>query len=174
MVRSIASSLSAAAAIMGTMTAGCADDEVPPPASTCASFESVTGSPSFAFDVMPVFQLSCNFSPCHDAMSSNPAEGLVLGPRSGEAASQPAIDAVHAGLVGVDATRADEKLVVAGSPEQSFLIGKLHYRDDPSFNRCGFDCEDCGTLMPQGNLEPMDAARIELIAAWIQSGALNN
>jgi hypothetical protein len=150
--------------------AGCSDDDEPP-ATSCASYDHVTGSPSFASDVIPVFQLSCNFSSCHQSGVPNPAQGLALGPASGQVADQATIDAVHASLVGVDAKLANEKLVVAGSPEESFLMAKLHYGDDATFAACGVDCTSCGALMPEGNPTPMDQERRDILAAWIKRGA---
>ena len=159
-------------ALLCVALVGCVEED--PPEVPCASYDHVSGDPSFAADVMPVFQLSCTFSSCHSSLSPNPAQGLALGPPSGQAVDEATLEAVHAGLVGVDATQANEKLVVAGSPEDSFLMAKLHYGDDATFAACGVSCTACGTLMPQGNLEPMDQARRDTIAAWIKSGAAND
>lgn len=161
--------LAASAALLS-----CADDDEPPPPSPCATFDDVSGTPSFSADVMPVFQLSCTFSSCHQSGTANPAQGLALGPAGGQPADATTIAAVHASIVGADATLANAKLVAPGAPEASFLVAKLHYGDDASFAACGIDCVDCGGLMPDGNVEPMDQARRDVIVAWIKSGALND
>ena len=161
------------AILLALTSVACSDDE-PPPTATCASYEGVSGSPSFAADVMPIFQLSCTFSSCHSSMSASPAEGLALGPPNATTPDQAAIDAVHAGIVNADSSQANEKLVVPGSPEESFLMAKLEYGDDATFAACGIDCTSCGELMPQGNSTPIDQARRDTIAAWIKNGAPND
>lgn len=77
---------------------------------------------------------------------------------------------LHGRLVG--ALAADENargrgkvLVVAGDPENSFLLQKLE----------GRHASDEGELMPDGTDEPVDVeCRIAQIRAWIAAGAAND
>jgi hypothetical protein len=165
----------AVASFLPLSLVGCQDEvDEPIDDSPCASFDHLTTTPTFAADVMPIFQQSCNFSSCHSSASPNPQAGLALGLPSGQGMSMGVIGAVHAGIVGVDASQANATLVVPGSPAQSFFVAKLHYQEEAMFRTCGFDCTDCGTIMPVGTAAGLDSARRDTIAAWVQRGALND
>ena len=131
--------------------------------------------PSFKDDVMPIFALSCALSTsCHQ--SPNGKENLSLGPsQSMGAPDQATLDAVHAGLVGAASVRSSLPLVDPGNPAGSWLLAKLEYEGDEygtcdASTQCG---DQCGDRMPQ-NGSKMERERIDVIAAWIASGAPNN
>jgi hypothetical protein len=154
---------------------GCSDDESNPTGGVaCADYAGVSGSPSFSADVMPIFQLSCALSTsCHQSPSGK--EGLSLGPPLTMMPDQATLDAVHAGLVGASSVRSALPLVAAGDPAGSWLMGKLEY-EGAEFQTCDANtqCGDtCGDRMPQGNPR-VEQARIDILAAWIASGAPNN
>lgn len=179
--------LSTALALVAALAAACSegtDDSTSTTATGgCVDYGDgslFTGPVSFANDVMPVFQVSCNFGACHSSEAINPQEGLALGPPCGGAfdgacprePTQSEIDAAHAAVVGVDAVRAAMPLVEPANPAQSFLMVKLEYSD---FDACpSLDCGSlgCGVRMPQG--ASLDAPRLAVVRTWIRDGAANN
>ena len=95
--------------------------------------------------VREVFAVSCAFSGCHSG--GEPAAGLSL---EGDFATR---------IVGVDSgQRPDFKLVDPGNPNKSYLLIKVR-GDDEIVSR----------QMPPGN--PLSAEQVEIIRAWIASGA---
>lgn len=150
---------------------GCSDDVEPTPAG-CVDYSAVSGSPSFATDVMPIFQVSCNFSSCHGSNAVSPQEDLSLGPPVTDTATQEQIDAVHAGIVGQASSESSLNLVTAGSPAASYLMVKVEYEDIAggcSTNGC---TTGCGTSMPPS--DPLQASAVTTLRQWIASGAPNN
>ncbi len=106
-----------------------------------------------------VFTPSCAFSSCHGGN----AGGLSL--EAGDS---------YAALVGVSATGIDaltnpdvdvsgEILVIAGDPDNSYLIKKL------TIGATGIK----GSPMPDGT-SGSDGDRVDLIASWIENGALDD
>jgi hypothetical protein len=123
--------------------AGCGGDD-----STVGPDESaVEGSRTEATlaEVSEVFAVSCAFSGCHSG--GEPAAGLSL---EGDFAGR---------IVGVDSgQRPDFKLVDPGNPDESYLLMKVRDAD-----------EIISQQMPPGN--PLPAEQVEIIRAWIASGA---
>ncbi|MEM1009154.1 MAG: hypothetical protein AAGJ35_09125 [Myxococcota bacterium] len=102
---------------------------------------------SFSKCVQPIFAKSCGGGFCHG--SSNSAFGLVL------------TENAHANSVGVDSKQnTEQKLVVAGDPDQSYLLTKMK------------GTASSGTVMPPAGAIP--AAEQALIETWIKEGAKNN
>jgi hypothetical protein len=103
---------------------------------------------SLELDVYPIF--SANGCPgCHRMMG--PAADLDLS----------SAGAAHGNLVGAGTTECGpgRARVVPGSPDTSYLINKL-----TGVDMCA------GLPMPRGR-DPLSAAQIELIRAWIAGGA---
>ena len=95
--------------------------------------------------VREVFAASCTFSGCHSG--GEPAADLSL---EGDFAAR---------IVGVDSgQRPDFKLVDPGNPNKSYLLIKVRGDD-----------EIISQQMPPGN--PLSAEQVEIIRAWIASGA---
>lgn len=127
--------LFAAACDTGGPSSGDTDDTDVVQAATFARVES------------EVIKPSCSFSICHGGGSSG---GLSL---TGDAAAD------HAALVGVAShDKPDETLVIAGDPDNSYLIKKLT-------GAAGIE----GDPMPSTGA--LDDAQIQLIRDWIADGA---
>ena len=95
--------------------------------------------------VSEVFAMSCTFSGCHSG--GEPAADLSL---EGDFAAR---------IVGVDSgQRPDFKLVDPGNPNKSYLLIKVRGDD-----------EIVSQQMPPG--APLSAEQVEIIRAWIASGA---
>ena len=95
--------------------------------------------------VSEVFAVSCTTSGCHSG--GDPAGDLSL---EGDFAAR---------IVGVDSgQRPDFKLVDPGNPDKSYLLIKVRGDD-----------EIISQQMPPGN--PLPAEQVEIIRAWIASGA---
>lgn len=101
-----------------------------------------------------VFDVSCTFSSCHSTASAQ--AGLVL------------VAPVHARLLAASTEVPGRALVVAGSPDASFLMDKLLGRDLPA-DPVG---QSSSTIMPPGSM--LEAERIEAVRAWIAAGALDD
>ena len=96
-------------------------------------------------EVSQVFAVSCAFSGCHSG--GEPAAGLSL---EGDFAGR---------IVGVASEqRSDLKLVDPGNPDKSYLLIKVRGDD-----------EIISQQMPPG--APLSAEQVEIIRAWIASGA---
>ena len=96
-------------------------------------------------EVSQVFAVSCAISGCHSG--EQPAAGLSL---EGDFATR---------IVGVDSgQRPDFKLVDPGNPNKSYLLIKVRGDD-----------EIISQQMPPG--APLSAEQVEIIRAWIASGA---
>lgn len=106
---------------------------------------STSGPPTLSDVQADVFDASCAFSTCHSAPG---ASGLVLD-----------AGASHAALVDVESADAPgETLVIPGDAANSYLTKKL--RGDAGIT---------GDAMPVG--APLDDARIQMVADWIDAGA---
>jgi len=162
--------LAACCALLVGLT-GCGDDEPTTPAG-CVDYSAVSGTPSFADDVMPIFQTTCNFSSCHGTNATSPQEGLLLGPPSTDTATQEQIDDVHAGIVGQAASQSSLSLVSTGDPAASYLMVKVDYADISGGCATNGCSSGCGTQMPPADaLANGDATTLR---QWIASGAPNN
>ena len=121
---------------------GCGGDD-----STVGPDDDVEGTLTEATlaQVNEVFAVSCAFSGCHSG--GEPAADLSL---EGDFAAR---------IVGVDSgQRPDFKLVDPGNPNKSYLLIKVRGDD-----------EIVSQQMPPG--APLTAAQVEIIRAWIASGA---
>ncbi|MBM4359106.1 MAG: hypothetical protein FJ096_13455 [Deltaproteobacteria bacterium] len=141
--------------------------------SGCLDYVDAKTGVSFKDDVIPIFQLSCNFSACHGSTSSSPQEGLALGLGNSDPMSDAEIKEVYDGLVGVDASRSSLPLVTKGDPGKSWLLAKVSYSSFASCDAVKNACsaKGCGSRMPQ---QPLEADAIATIAGWIKEGAENN
>ncbi len=141
--------------------------------SGCLDYADAKSDVSFKDDVIPIFQLSCNFNGCHNSSASSQQEGLALGLAHKEPMSADDIQAVYDGLVGVDAARSSLPLVTAGDPSQSWLLAKVSYSSFASCETIKNACspKGCGSRMPN---QPLEADAIATIAGWIKEGAANN
>ena len=121
---------------------GCGGDD-----STVGPDDDVEGTLTEATlaQVNEVFAVSCTFSGCHSG--GEPAADLSL---EGDFAAR---------IVGVDSgQRPDFKLVDPGNPNKSYLLIKVRGDD-----------EIISQQMPPG--APLSADQVEIIRAWIASGA---
>jgi len=112
------------------------------------SSDSGGGDPGFATDIYPIIASNC--SPCHTA---GPSGGLAMGSAS----------EAYSNLVGVDATGAPGKRVVASSSATSYLVNKLEGTQG--------SVGGSGDQMPKGR-NPLSSTQIGEIKAWIDDGAL--
>jgi hypothetical protein len=111
---------------------------------------SDTQAPSLTTQVQPIFTKSCTGAGCHSGVS--PAQGLDLS--SGKS---------YANLVNVASGECPAtKRVLPSTPTMSYLVWKLQ-----GTGPCFF-----GTRMPKG--QPLAAADINTISAWVAAGAPNN
>lgn len=131
--------------LLGLPLAACSDDD---------GGDGTGGdAPTLARVQAEVFDVGCNVSSCHGATGK--AGGLVL-----EAGAS------HAQLVGVTADNpkaASEGLVrvAPGDPDASFLVRKCL----PGL------AADYGEVMPSGNPDGLEPARLQLVRDWIEAGA---
>lgn len=108
---------------------------------------------SFASQIQPIFNASCQGTQCHDA--TQPASGLSL-----------TAGTSYSALVGVASTESPctaYKLVAPGQPDQSYLVFKLQ----------GSGACSSGSKMPKA-MPALPAAQLQLIRDWIANGAPNN
>jgi hypothetical protein len=121
---------------------------------SCGDEESAESGipPTFSAIQTQVFDVSCNFDACHSTRGRN--GGLVL---QGEGAYEALV-----GVTPVDGAASTEglKRVVAGDPDQSFLLIKL----DPTLDA------RYGALMPL-NSDGLPADQVAAIRQWIADGA---
>jgi len=113
-----------------------------------------------------VFSKSCAFSGCHNGTAT--AAGRINFKDPGQS---------HADLVGVDANVAPgRKLVVAGSPKQSYLLMMVrHFPPDqmeptpvsPPPTDIGFMPQNAGGAV-------LCCQKLQAIDRWITAGAMNN
>ncbi|MSP23692.1 MAG: hypothetical protein EXR75_00715 [Myxococcales bacterium] len=148
-------------------------------AGTCVDYTTVDpnacngGACSFKNDVVPIYRKSCALSnACHTGSTAQ--EGLVLGKPLADGDMTPAeLAEIHAATVGVDAARANMKLIVAGDPGASFMLAKLEYSDFKLCSEIECAAKGCGGRMPTGG-DKLPAAEIAVLNAWIKAGAAND
>jgi hypothetical protein len=112
----------------------------------------VVASATFAQDVEPILDQGCAISGCH--ITPDPQEGMDLS--EGHA---------FASIVNVPANQSSLHRVQPGDPDGSYLIIKLQGTIDTA--------DGSGSRMPL-NRQPLSAATLDIIRAWIQTGANNN
>jgi hypothetical protein len=155
-----------------------------------SKFDGTTPEVSFSQDVLSpqgMFRTSCAFNTtCHGNPTINEAN-LYLGAdgRDAGALTQDDINLIYGNLVDKPAEAAPNatalRRVVAGQPENSFLMFKLDGCLDQIKDQCSLapnqsrsgDGHPCGDLMPQGG-EILPEAERNVIRAWIKQGAKNN
>lgn len=133
-----------------------------------------TMSPTLRNDVQPIFSRGCALaSSCHQLGGSHhPFLGLSLFQLDGGKMTDAMLETVISEVKDKPSTQvAGRSLLVAGKPEDSYLMNKIEGTHDCS----GFVCmgpDKCGLQMPG---PPPDASlsksEIELIRAWIKKGA---
>ncbi len=141
----------------------------------CVDYSCVTGTVSFAKDVIPIFQRSCNFDSCHASTSAQPAESLTLGANVMDGKMSAAdVTAVRDGLVDRASKRSTLKLVAPGDPGKSWLCAKIG-ADVGSCPAIDATCtpKGCGTSMPQNN-PALGTADVVTIVRWVKAGAKND
>lgn len=137
---------------------------------------------SFATDVMPIFQTSCNDNLCHGDRTRAQAD-LWLGPEEGDVSADDLETIVNTLTGKTSELNGDLRNVVPGEWESSFLMHKV----DGCQNDLGLDCDEsqlastavcgeaCGDGMPQDeDLYPLNDTDRNTIRAWIAQGAENN
>jgi hypothetical protein len=113
---------------------------------------ATTEDVSFAADVQPIFTTSCTNQACHG--SSRPKEGLDL-----------TAGAAYENLVNVPSGQCGDLLRVApGDLGESYLMRKLTGDRSGCFS---------GQQMPSPT-NPLPAAEIDIVGAWIEAGAAND
>jgi hypothetical protein len=141
-------------------------DPMPPP-SASGSVAPAAAPVSFRDDIVPIFDASCAFGGCH----SHSYIPLWLGP-----STEQAPEVTYQALFAASSTPAFGRLVVAGSPEQSFLYRKLT-GDFTGLPCDGTSASGCGEKMPRLRTPPAPQptdAQIAAVAAWITQGAADN
>jgi len=129
-------------------------------ASITATFDGVSdavpvgivASANFGGDVEPIFGGNCALSGCH--VAPNPPEGMEL-----------SVGAAYDNIVNVKSGESPLDRVEPGDPDASYLIHKLQGTQ--------------GTVGGGGSQMPLNSAAlpegtIDIIRAWIQTGAQNN
>lgn len=120
------------------------------PASAKQNFDTGGQRISFAQEIVPVLRMRC--AVCH--MTGSEPGSLRLIP-----------SAAYESLVGKSSISTGRWLVIAGKPEESYLINKLRGTH--------LDVEGQGSRMPQGQ-DPLSQEVVHLIETWIEQGAKNN
>lgn len=115
-----------------------------------ASSARAAETPSFQRDVVPLLKFRC--AACH--LTGEEAGGMALHPR-----------AAHETLVGVPSTESSLLRVKPGAPDESYLVHKIQGTQ--------LDAAGGGLRMPADG-EPLTAAEIAMIRAWIAAGAKND
>jgi len=139
-----------AAAVVG-IALGCADFETPVDP-TGGAPDTLVPTPSFAADVVPIFEKRCSIGGCHSLATQQ--AGLVL-----------TANEAYASLVGVASTRIPSMVRVRPSqPSQSWLVTMI---EDDDTARQGY------SRMPLAT-QPLTENQIATIVRWIEQGAQRN
>ena len=119
--------------------------------------------PSFRDDVAPILLESCALAACH--ASADSPKGILLRSK----------DQMYAELQKTSTTAVGEKFVVPGDPTASYLMVKLEGRQNTLDAKCAnSELKNCGTIMPQADIESFTPAKLETFRKWITEGAKNN
>jgi Bacterial Ig-like domain (group 2) len=113
---------------------------------------AVVASATFGADVQPIFTANCALSGCHAGPSPQQAMDLSAGK-------------AYANIVNVHAMEANLDRVEPGDPEASYLLHKIQGTQSQAGGS--------GGRMPQ-NADPLPQGTIDIVRAWIQSGAADN
>jgi hypothetical protein len=141
--------------------AACSSD-TPAPSSSSSGSSGTTSAAKFGDDVMPILTNSCAFTACHGSTGSN--RGILLTVDKAQ---------VYAELQKESPTYKGVKFVVAGKPDQSFVVAKIE-GTQAKFPGCS---GGCGLRMPQQDdesLEGLPKEDIAIIKKWITNGAKND
>jgi hypothetical protein len=130
---------------------GCADFETPVDP-TGGAPDTLVPTPSFAANVVPIFEKRCSIGGCHSLATQQ--AGLVL-----------TANEAYASLVGVPSTRIPSMVRVRPSqPSQSWLVTMI---EDDDTARQGY------SRMPLAT-QPLTENQIATIVRWIEQGAQRN
>ena len=141
--------VTAAAAV--AIALGCADFETPVDP-TGGAPDTLVPTPSFAANVVPIFEQRCATGGCHSLATQQ--AGLVL-----------TANEAYASLVGVPSTRVPPMVRVSPSqPNQSWLVAMI---EDDDAARKGY------SRMPLAT-QPLTENQIATIVRWIEQGAQRN
>jgi hypothetical protein len=130
-------------------------------------------SPTLRNEIAPIFSRSCALaSSCHQSGGTHhPFLGLSLFQLDGGKMTDAMLETVISEVKDKPSTQvAGRNLVVAGKPEDSYLMNKIEGNNNCS----GFTCmgpDRCGIQMPDPTA-PLEKPEMELIRAWIKKGAL--
>ncbi len=129
---------------------------------------------SFKADVLPIFRTSCGLSASCHGSETGPAGQHYLGPKNSDPAPTAAqIQKIFDQSVGqMPVVNAGMNLITPKDPAHSFMMYKLDGLKCSKLT-CASD-DTCLALMPQGNTEPMDAAKRDVVRRWIAQGAKND
>jgi hypothetical protein len=143
--------------------------------------------PSFANDVIPVFEMSCTLSSvCHGQQNNTAEESLYLGDNMTN--TPTTITAAYNTMVNVTAKENPQmKIVKPGDPANSYLWNKVSLSQDDLNTKLGAQCKmaammctpTCSASMPCGATMPYLSSTLDpkfqcTIQNWIQNGAKNN
>ena len=146
-----------------------------------ASAQSSSGGVSFANEIIPLFESSCDQSQaqCHGdpSVTSGNAWGPArpyLGPSSGVVAPAAA-GMIRAGIVGIkSAEDPSMNLVTPGDPSESYLFYKVSWTQGSLDAQCVTDA-GCGNNMPssttKGKMTQLAPSDLDVLEAWIAEGA---
>jgi hypothetical protein len=139
---------------------------------TC--FTADSPAVSFKTDVLPILRTSCGLSASCHGSESGPAGQHYLGPKNSDPAPTAAqIQMIFDQWVGqTPAVDAGMNLISPKDPEHSFFMYKLDGLKCSKLTCATGDM--CLALMPQGNTEPMEAAKRDVFRRWIAQGAKND
>ena len=148
-----------------------------PSADGCFDYSCFKGdgpAVTFKADVLPILRTSCGLSPsCHNS-ENGPGGQHYLGPKLSDPEPTAAqIALIFEQSVGKDPViKAGMKIITPGDPEQSFFMHKLDSVKCAKL-ACAQD-STCGSLMPQGSMDPMPADKRDILRRWIAQGAKND
>ena len=152
---------------------GCGSEPAADGCHDYSAFNATSRTVSFKTDVLPVFRQSCGLSAACHGSPTGPAGQPYLGPGTMDPdPAQTDIDKIFAQNVGATAVKASAmKIVVAGSPQDSFLMHKM----DGTLKCADVVCEaaGCGASMPLAN-PILDETKRETVRLWIAQGAKND
>lgn len=115
-----------------------------------ASLARAEAAPSFQRDVAPLLKFRC--AACH--LTGEEGGAMALHPR-----------AAYAALVGVRSLESPLARIKPGAPDESYLVHKIQGTQ--------VEVGGGGLRMPADG-EPLTAAEIAMIRAWIAAGARND
>ncbi len=115
-----------------------------------ATHARADAAPSFQRDVVPLLKFRC--AACH--LTGEEAGGMALHPR-----------AAYATLVGVKSAESPLLRIKPGAPDESYLVHKIQGTQAGAGG---------GGLRMPADGEPLAAAEIAMIRAWVAAGAQND